>query len=101
MQALFPHLISFSKNQNISLEQIKTINQNNILDQFHLPLSMIAFQQCMEVTEKLNLTGISDDKDMWSLRSGGNFLVRKVYSGLSTFIQDPSHSCGSGNHVFS
>ena len=41
----FPHLFSFAKQQDISLDQILQINASNLLDRFHLPLSMIAFQQ--------------------------------------------------------
>ena len=49
----FPHLFSFAKQQDISLKQLLDINDNNLLDHFHLPLSMIAFQQSENLAARL------------------------------------------------
>ena len=39
----FPHLFSFARQQDINLKQLLVINDKNLLEHFHLPLSMVAF----------------------------------------------------------
>jgi hypothetical protein len=60
----FPRLFSYDKNKNISVAQFLLNNQ--IEDQFHLPLSVQAFQEYQEMQQIIQQIQISDqNKDNW------------------------------------
>ena len=77
----FPHLFSFSKNKDISLMKFISVSQENIFDHFHLPLSLIAAQECEELTEavQLHLESNIDAEDQWEFDWKGGYSCKKVY----------------------
>ena len=50
----FPHLFSFARDQDCSLEQFHTLRDDDIFDNFHLPLSIVAGQACEELSQIQN-----------------------------------------------
>ena len=83
MSTIYPQLFSFSRNQDISLQQILELNGNNLLDHFHLSLSMVVYQQFTFVIEQLNNGQPSDDTDKWTLTNNARFSANKVYNILA------------------
>jgi hypothetical protein len=67
----FPRLYSFAKKKDISVAHFLTHNQ--LQDQFHLPLSVEAFQeyqQMQQIIQQIQISG--QEKDSWSYIWGNN-----------------------------
>jgi hypothetical protein len=84
----FPHLYSFAKNKEITLQQVKHLNLDELYDQFQLPLSIIAVQQINDLHIAISsIIDSSNSHDKWNLTIGGNkFSTRNVYMDL---IKEP------------
>jgi hypothetical protein len=64
LQDKFPRLFSFAKNKKISVAQF--LQNNTIEEQFHLPLSIAAFQEYQQMQALIQQIQISDsNKDSW------------------------------------
>jgi hypothetical protein len=63
LQHKFPWLYSYAKNKNISVAQF--LLNNNINDQFNLPLSVEAFQEYQELQELIQKIQLNDSSDKW------------------------------------
>ena len=102
----FPHMFSFAKQQDISLKQLLEINENNLLDHFHLPLSMIAFQRSENLVVRLAEHDNHSTEDRWELSNNSRFSVNKVYALLNPVIKAPApftwiwKSCVQLKHKF-
>jgi hypothetical protein len=71
MQHKFPRLYSFAKNRDISVAQFLANNQ--IQEQFHLPLSVEAFQEHQQMQQIIQQIQISSqEKDIWHYIWGNN-----------------------------
>ena len=80
----FPHLFSFSKDKEISLMKLISVFEEDIYDHFHLPLSLVAAQECEELSEILQShvdNNISSDQ--WEFEWKGGYSCKKVYSKLA------------------
>jgi hypothetical protein len=63
LQNKFPRLYSYAKNRNISVAQF--LLNNHIEEQFHLPLSIQAFQEYQQLQDLIqNLQTSGNDKDI-------------------------------------
>jgi hypothetical protein len=74
LQHKFPRLYSYAKNKKISVAQFLT--QNQVQDQFHLPISAQAFQeyeQLQLIIQQLQVS--SETKDSWEYIGGGGALL--------------------------
>jgi hypothetical protein len=81
----FPHLFSFTKNRNINILDAYNAAHENIFGMFNLPLSLIAAQQCDELSQELNNLHLDDlsVNDKWKFAWGGNkYSTQKVYMAL-------------------
>jgi hypothetical protein len=58
LQNKYPRLFSFAKNKNISVAQF--LQNNQIENQFHLPLSVQAFQEYQELQQCLQQTQVTE-----------------------------------------
>lgn len=65
----FPHLFSFSKNQDISLKKFIELSEEDIYEQFHLPLSIIASRECEEFSLILQNQENIDSENQWNFNS--------------------------------
>ena len=86
----YPHLFSFARQQDINLKQLLSINDRNLLEHFHLPLSMVAFQQSESVSAEFTNFSTSIAPDRWVLRNEAKFSVQKVYAALAPVTQAPA-----------
>jgi hypothetical protein len=78
METLYPHLHSYAKNENITLNQ--AINEESLYNLFHLPLSVIAHQELHDLQDDLNDLSTTNQNDTWNLRtSNKNFSTKKIY----------------------
>jgi hypothetical protein len=85
-----PELFSFSKDQDITIEEACMIAQDDIYDHFHLPLSIITNDQLNSLCEHLQLTSVAMEKDRWCMfGTDGRYSSRKVYKALSP--SGPAH----------
>ena len=75
----FPHLYSFSNNQDISLYNLKHLADVDFYSHFHLPLSMIADQERHDLQLYINNIETGDNnKDQWVLPWNGNLAERHM-----------------------
>jgi hypothetical protein len=65
-QDTYPHLHSFAKNQNIGIDRAMGINNENVYDMFHLPLSTIAHEELHNLEQEFTDLEITGDHDIWS-----------------------------------
>jgi hypothetical protein len=63
LQQKFPRLYSYAKNKNISVAGF--LLNNNIQDQFHLPLSVEAFQEYQELQQFIQQIQPNHSNDNW------------------------------------
>jgi hypothetical protein len=69
LQYKFPRLYSYAKNKNISVAQF--LINNRIEDQFHLPLSIQAFQEYQQLQQTIQDLQVSDSgRDSWEYKWG-------------------------------
>ena len=80
----FPRLFSYAKNQMISVHDLMSSSQ--ILDEFHLPLSVQAFHEFNEVQGILAGVFLEDEADMWIFSSN-----KGVYTSNSFYRLQFSH----------
>jgi hypothetical protein len=57
----YPHIHSYLKNEYITVEQV--LNDDSLYDQFHLPLSMIAYQEFQDLQDDLNDITLTQEHD--------------------------------------
>jgi hypothetical protein len=80
----FPQLYSFAKNKDITLQQVKYLNLDELYDHFQLPLSLVAVEQINDL--HIAISSIMDSNntyDKWTLTVGeNNFSTKKVYAAL-------------------
>ena len=84
----FPHLFSFARDQDCILEKFHALRDDDIVDNFQLPLSITAGHECEELSQMLqNWAGNKDTniKDQWEFEWKGKYSCKKVYAKL-----DPS-----------
>jgi hypothetical protein len=89
MQYKFPRLFSYAKNKNISVAQFLINNQ--LHEQFHLPLSVEAFQEYQQMQQIIQQIQISSqNKDTWHYIWGNNrYTSAKFYHFPYRNIQPP------------
>jgi hypothetical protein len=89
MQHKFPRLFSYTKNKDISVAQFLTNNQ--LHEQFHLPLFVEAFQEHQQMQQIIQQIQISShDKDTWHYIWGNNrYTSSKFYHFPYRNIQPP------------
>ena len=81
----FPHLFSFARDQDCSLEKLHTLRGDEIFDNFHLPLSIIAREECEELSQRLQSWAENQDanfNDQWEFEWKGKYSCKKVYDKL-------------------
>jgi hypothetical protein len=77
----FPELFSYSTRSTIIVKQI--LELDNISDNFQLPLSEVAFQQYLQLSQEIEQLVITDERDIWTYIWGnGIFSVNKAYKTL-------------------
>ena len=79
-----PHLCSFAKSQSISLKQAVAICvDEDIADMFHIPLSVVANQQCDQLEALLTTSTEQNMLDKWTLAPNGKpYSSKRVYDNL-------------------
>jgi hypothetical protein len=85
----FPRLYSFVKNKNIS---VASFLQNNQIEQkFHVPLSIQAFQEYQEMQDIIQQIQVSnEEKDIWKYFWGDNtYTAPKFYHPPYKNMQPP------------
>jgi hypothetical protein len=77
----FPEIFSFAKNQNITL--LKAKGALNVSDLFNLPMSELAFNQLLELANRLHALPNEDDDDIWTYIWGSPYFASmKAYKHL-------------------
>jgi hypothetical protein len=89
LQNKFPRLFSFAKNKKISVAQFLT--NNTLAQQFHLPLSVQAFQEYQELQELIQQIQFPQQgSDSWSYIWGNsNYTASKFYHLSYKHVQPP------------
>jgi len=77
----FPELHSFANNKMITVSKAKDLPSGQLRDYFALPLSEIAFDQCMILKDMINNLNIRDEeKDVWKFPwNSDRYVTKKVY----------------------
>ena len=68
----YPHLFSFVKTKNISVNFARNAGPETLL---HLPLSPLAAAQLIELAQDLNSLPIIEEQDIWSYIWGSPFFL--------------------------
>ena len=77
----FPRLYSFARNKNISVA--KFLQNNDMQEQFHIPLSVEAFQEFQELQEIIQGIQVQEnEKDCWQYIWGSNKYSSKQFYNL-------------------
>jgi hypothetical protein len=89
LQNKFPRLYSYAKNRNISVAQF--LLNNHIEEQFHLPLSIQAFQEYQQLQDLIqNLQTSGNDKDIWEYTWGNTtYTASRFYHLTFKNLQPP------------
>ena len=83
----YPHLFSFVKTKNISVNFARNAGPETLL---HLPLSPLAAAQLIELAQDLNSLPIIEEQDIWSYIWGSPFFsTSKAYTHLTGHM--PTH----------
>jgi hypothetical protein len=79
-----PQLYSFAKNKDITLQQVKHLNLDELYEKFQLPLSLVTLEQINNLHIAINsFMDSNTTHDKWILTGGGdNFSTKKVYATL-------------------
>jgi hypothetical protein len=93
-QDIYPHLHSFAKNQNISIDKAMEIYNENLYDMFHLPLSTIAHEELYNLEQEFLDLKITEDHDIWSFSWGSSYSTKKVYRELIGNHETPNSIAG-------
>jgi hypothetical protein len=108
LEQKFPRLYSYAKNKDISVASF--IQNNKFEQQFHVPLSVQAFQEYQEMYDIIHQTQISSEaKDIWSyLWGNASYSASKFYhlpfknvQALRPFLWIWNSSCSNKIRVFS
>jgi len=93
----FPRLYSFARNKNISVA--KFLQNNDMQEQFHIPLSVEAFQEFQELQEIIQGIQVQEnEKDCWQYIWGSNKYSSKQFYNLPyKNIRPPSRFLWIGN----
>ncbi|WVZ97553.1 hypothetical protein U9M48_043079 [Paspalum notatum var. saurae] len=84
LAAMFPELHSFAKNKNLSLQGF--LSHEDSASLFHLPLSVQAYQQFLELPSLLQVVSLQDDSDTWTYIWGNTqYSTKKAYVHLSGY----------------
>lgn len=75
-QFAFPTIFSFAANEDVSIQKFM---QNDLDQNFFLPLSAQALQQLSELSNLLNNIHLSNQSDSWTYIWGPSFKPKKVY----------------------
>lgn len=75
-----PELYSYAKNKSISAKS--ALEQEDVNQLFHLPISEIAFGQLQRVQQDLKVTQLNENKDIWKFNWGSRFQSPKAYKEL-------------------
>jgi hypothetical protein len=93
----FPRLFSFAKNKNILVAEF--IRNNNFDQQFHLPLSVQAFQEYQTMQDIIQQTTISNEaKDVWNYLWGTPATLPQNFITFNTkmsSLQSPLYRYGT------
>jgi hypothetical protein len=89
LQNKFPKLYSFAKNKEISVAQFLLNNQ--IENQFHLPLSEQAFQEYQDLQQLIQQIQVGpESKDLWEYIWGNSkYTASKLYHLLFKNLSPP------------
>ena len=81
LQLKFPELHSFAKDKGISFK--KVLSFPNLIQNFHLPLSIQAHRQFQELTDNIQFLQPQGDKDIWTYTWGNtNFIASRAYKEI-------------------
>ena len=85
LRVKLPNLFLFARDQNISLRRaVQICNTKEIYDIFHLPLSMIASQQCDQLAAEIGLRAENNDPGRWQLANVNKpYSCKRVYDIMS------------------
>lgn len=90
---LWPHLYSFSKQQQISLHEI--VHTEDMSDHFHLPLSEEAYEEYLQLEQCLQDLNLNENHDIWQFTPVQ--VIYKVYTAYTTLtIAQRSYQPSSG-----
>ena len=78
----YPHLFSFAKDVNLSMEKAGHVTNEDIYDLFHLPLSTIAHQELSDLQDEIRDIDFSNNPDSWIFPWGTEYSTKKVYLSL-------------------
>lgn len=76
----FPHLSSFAINPHITVKQ--AVEPVSMLDMFHLPLSVEAFEEFHEFVTLVEEHHSQDTQDVWTYVWGSKYAAKKAYDWL-------------------
>ena len=83
----FPRLYSFARSKNISVA--KFLQNNDMQEQFHIPLSVEAFQEFQELQEIIQGIQVQEnEKDCWQYIWGSNKYSSKQFTSSPTKTSD-------------
>ena len=82
MQHKYPYLLSYAKNENISMRDAIQANNSDFYELFQLPLSIIAHEELHSRRDDINDTEQESEHDIWTLDSGPVFSAKKIYRTL-------------------
>ena len=106
LQTKFPQLHSFAKSKEISDKKAAAQSSADITELFHLPLSEIANQQCIELGNLLENNIQTEDNDRWYFQWGNYYSTKKIYEAILNPPTAPSpfkwiwKSCCLSKHKF-
>jgi hypothetical protein len=92
----YRHLASYASNLHISSRM--ALQNHTFLDIFDLPLSNVAYDECQELEQLLNLHLDELENDSWAYQWGATFSVSKAYATL-THSNNPMLLNGLGKLV--
>jgi hypothetical protein len=78
----YSQLHSFAKNKEITVLQAIQHSRNGIYRLFHLPLSMIAMQQCEDLSNTLDGMADSTNLDKCGFNWGAHYSTKKIYEAI-------------------
>ena len=89
----YPHLFSFAKDHDSTLQNFQNPDEEEIYNYFHLPLSLIADQELTELIGTLKQWSTNNDfstHDSWSFDWNGKYFARRVYEKLDPHDKAPA-----------
>jgi hypothetical protein len=78
----YPELFSFAYNSKLTIKEAK--QKSHLLEIFHLPLSVQAYEQYLEISEAWGQITVINAKDTWKLIWGSKiFSTKRTYRHLT------------------